>query len=68
MRHPVVCVPAALVIFGIGIISAAADDRQTCDGPQGGEAIAACGRLINLNPDDAHAYLDRGVAYLRKAD
>jgi tetratricopeptide (TPR) repeat protein len=41
--------------FGITIMCAVADDRQTCDRSQGEEAIAACSRLINLNPDDAHA-------------
>jgi Tfp pilus assembly protein PilF len=68
MHRAVVWVSVALATFGITIMSAAADDRQTCDRSRGEEAIAACSRLINLNPDDAHAYTGRGNAYLAKAD
>jgi tetratricopeptide (TPR) repeat protein len=69
VRHPmIVCLSAALATFGIAVMSAAADDRQTCDRSQGEEAVAACSRLIDLNADDAHAYTGRGNAYLVKAD
>jgi tetratricopeptide (TPR) repeat protein len=47
---------------------AAADDRKTCESTPSEEAIAACGRLINLNPDDADAYIGRGNAFLVKTD
>jgi hypothetical protein len=53
------CVSAALATFGIAIMSAVADDRQTCERPRDEEAIAACSRLLDL---------DRGNAYLAKAD
>jgi tetratricopeptide (TPR) repeat protein len=68
LHRAVVWVSAALMTFGITIMCAVADDRQICDRSQGEEAIAACSRLINLNPDDAHAYTGRGNAYLAKAD
>jgi len=50
------CAAAALMAFGIATAPAAADDRDTCDNGKGGEAIAACSRLIGRNPKDTGAY------------
>jgi hypothetical protein len=63
MRHTVLCVSAALIVFGIATISAAADDRETCTGGDGHpivDIIAACSRVIQRNPEDADAYFSRG--------
>jgi tetratricopeptide (TPR) repeat protein len=60
-------VAAALLTFGIAPLSAAADDRRTCDDwryPE--EAFAACSRLISQEPNVANHYYQRGFAYYRR--
>jgi tetratricopeptide (TPR) repeat protein len=47
---------------------AIADDRNVCESGTGEEAIAACGRLLALDPNDAVAYYHRGRAYQVKND
>lgn len=68
MRLTVVRVSAALVAFGIATISAAANDRATCNRPWDVEAVVACSRLISGNPDDAVFYWSRGHAYWNRQD
>jgi tetratricopeptide (TPR) repeat protein len=62
-----VCAGAVLLIFGIGV-ALAADDSETCYKLTGDEAIAACGRQISRNPNDAVARHNRGVEYEKKGD
>jgi biopolymer transport protein ExbD len=45
-----------------------ADDTSVCKQATGDEAIAACTRLLALNPRDAVAYTNRGFAYEKKGD
>src|SRR5215468_7910337 len=63
MFRNVLRVAAALLTFGIATVSAAADDRATCDKASGDDAIAACSRLLQRNPNNAIAYSNRGLAY-----
>jgi tetratricopeptide (TPR) repeat protein len=44
------------------------DDRNACESGSGEEAIAACGRLLALDPNDAVTYYHRGRAYHVKND
>jgi tetratricopeptide (TPR) repeat protein len=48
---------AALLVLSAG--AAAADDAATCKNDYGAEAIAACTRLIERNPNDDAAYVNR---------
>jgi tetratricopeptide (TPR) repeat protein len=64
MYRIIFCTAAALLTLSAATGSAAADDREVCHTPLGGgEAIAACSRLIERNPKDADAYRHRGGAY-----
>src|SRR5579872_667419 len=59
-------------IFGaLGLLAfaapAAADDQATCRAG-GGDAIAACSRLIAANPRNASAFIARGIAYNNQRD
>jgi tetratricopeptide (TPR) repeat protein len=44
------------------------NDRETCKQWRNAEAIAACTRLINQNPDEVVNYEDRGNAYQGAGD
>jgi tetratricopeptide (TPR) repeat protein len=68
MFRPVLCVAAALLTFGIMPLSAAADDRATCEDWQSEKAVAACGRLIRQNPNVATYYVNRGLSYYIQSD
>jgi hypothetical protein len=68
MFRAVLCVAAALLTFGIATAPAVADDRATCDKAFGDDAIAACSRLLQRNPNNAIAYSNRGLAYNLKGD
>jgi tetratricopeptide (TPR) repeat protein len=45
-----------------------AADRAACGTRDGDGAIAACGRMIALDPNDAVAFNNRGFAYVGKSD
>lgn len=47
---------------------ATADDRSVCQQVTGDDAIAACTRMLALNPRNANAYVVRGAAYFRRGD
>jgi tetratricopeptide (TPR) repeat protein len=56
---------AAVLTIGVATASAATDDREKCREMRGGDdAVAACSRLIGLNPKDAEAYYNRGLVYI----
>jgi tetratricopeptide (TPR) repeat protein len=58
----ILCAVAALLV-AIAVQPSAADDRSECQIWLSNEAIAACSRLLALNPNDADAYNGRGNAY-----
>jgi tetratricopeptide (TPR) repeat protein len=53
---------------GIPVQLAIADHAGVCGQGTGDEAIAACNRVLALNPKDAVAYSNRGWAYDSKGD
>jgi tetratricopeptide (TPR) repeat protein len=59
---------ASTSLVAIAVRPAAADDRSVCYDWTNNEAIAACSRLLALNPRDAIAYNGGGNAYLYKDD
>jgi tetratricopeptide (TPR) repeat protein len=67
MYRIILCAAAALLV-ATAIQPAAADDASVCGSGIGGEAIAACTRILALNPKSAEAYNNRGNAYDRKGD
>jgi tetratricopeptide (TPR) repeat protein/dienelactone hydrolase len=46
----------------------AALDAATCKKAEGDDAITACDRALERNPDDATAYFNRGLAYHEKRE
>src|SRR5262249_43041574 len=68
MYRVILSTAAALMAFGIVAAPAMADDRDTCRIAIGDDAIAACNRLIQRNPNDAVAYANGGIAYENKGD
>ncbi|HEY4922688.1 MAG TPA: tetratricopeptide repeat protein [Xanthobacteraceae bacterium] len=65
---------AAALLVATAVQSAAAMDRATanlrhlCEFGRGDEAVAACGRMVALFPNDAFLYAFRGRAYYDKDD
>jgi tetratricopeptide (TPR) repeat protein len=57
----------ALSAFGM-TATLAADDTSTCAKLSGDDAIAACSRLIKINPKHIQAYFNRGRTYIYKGD
>jgi tetratricopeptide (TPR) repeat protein len=51
-----------------GSATAADTARDDCENKSGDAAIAGCTILISNNPNDAVAYLDRGIEYANKHD
>jgi tetratricopeptide (TPR) repeat protein len=68
MHRVILSVVAALSVFGMPEMPAAADDISTCASKAGDDAVAACSRLIARNPKSPVAYKNRGVAYSGKGD
>jgi tetratricopeptide (TPR) repeat protein len=66
--YRVILVAAAAVLAATAVQPTTADDRGACGQVTGDEAIAACTRALSLNPYDAAAYNNRGVAYEHKSD
>jgi tetratricopeptide (TPR) repeat protein len=68
MFRVVLRVAFALAAFGVTLVSAFADDTETCRNANGpnDDRIAACSRIIERNPNDAVAYYNRGDAYSGK--
>jgi tetratricopeptide (TPR) repeat protein len=62
MFRVILCASVALLSVTLAVLSAAADDRETCRGG-GDDAVAACSRLIARNPGDAGAWYNRGLQY-----
>jgi tetratricopeptide (TPR) repeat protein len=67
MYRIILCAAAALLV-ATAVQPAIADDASVCGSGTGGEAIAACSRILALNPKSAEAYNNRGNAYDRKGD
>jgi tetratricopeptide (TPR) repeat protein len=63
--HPTHTLQDALIELRRGM---KADDTSVCKQAAGDEAIAACTRLLALNPQDAVAYTNRGGAYGRRGE
>jgi tetratricopeptide (TPR) repeat protein len=61
------CAAAALLVT-IAVHPGTADDASACNQVIGAEAIAACTRLLALNPNNAVAYYDLGTAYVIKGE
>jgi hypothetical protein len=57
-------------LMGIGFFGAfaAAEEVDPCGKSTGDVAIAACSRLININPRNVFALVSRGIAYKDKGD
>jgi hypothetical protein len=64
--HRAILSTAALLTIAAANLSAAADDRKTCQDENNEDAVAACDRLIKRNPRDPVLYINRGWAYLTK--
>jgi len=56
----------ATVLVATAVQPAAADDARVCGQAAGDDAIAACTRLLSLNPSNVVAYVNRGLAYASK--
>jgi tetratricopeptide (TPR) repeat protein len=67
MYHLTLGGAAALLISIFAVASATADDRATCVA-KGANAIAACDRWINREPENPVAYFNRGEIYQSKDD
>src|SRR5260370_34502647 len=76
MHQVIRCAGAALLV-ATTVQPATADDRSVCLGimnadkrtfPADSERIAACNRLLAVNPNDADAYIGRGRVYSGKRD
>jgi tetratricopeptide (TPR) repeat protein len=60
---------AASTVLVITVVQpASADDIRVCRRAAGDDAIAACTRMLSLNPNNAEAYVNRGLAYGGKQD
>jgi invasion protein IalB/Flp pilus assembly protein TadD len=59
---------ASAVLVATAVQPAAADDASVCQQATGEEAIAACTRMLAVNPKNAVVFVVRGVAYFRKGD
>jgi tetratricopeptide (TPR) repeat protein len=68
MYWVILCGAAALLLVATAVQPATADDRSVCASATGDEAIAACSRLLALDPKNAAAYNNRGWAYDGKGD
>src|SRR5215475_2754417 len=74
MYRVIVCAAAALLVavpVGALLLAIAvqpSDDGGMCRTATDDEAIAACGRLLALNPEVPVAYRNRGIAYHGKGD
>jgi tetratricopeptide (TPR) repeat protein len=68
MYRVILCAAAAMMI-ATAVQPATADDRSVCAAYRtGAEAIAACSRLLELNPKNVVAYSNRGKGYRDKGD
>jgi tetratricopeptide (TPR) repeat protein len=67
MYRAILCATAALLI-ATAVQPATANDRSVCVSGTGDDAIAACSRLLALEPKLAGAYYNRGIAYFGKGD
>jgi tetratricopeptide (TPR) repeat protein len=67
--YRMMCAAAAVLIATV-VQPAAADDRSVCEDADHAPdaAVAACTRILALDPRDAAAYTGRGNAYVRKGD
>jgi tetratricopeptide (TPR) repeat protein len=54
---------AAVAAMCVAAAPAAADDAEICRSLSGDNALAACGRQIARNPNNAEAYANRGLTY-----
>jgi tetratricopeptide (TPR) repeat protein len=63
-----VILAAAALLVAIAVRPVWADDRSVCVDRTVDEAIAACSRLLAVNPKDALAYAGRAIAYNHKGD
>jgi tetratricopeptide (TPR) repeat protein len=59
---------AAVLMIATAVQPAIADDRDTCETGTADEAIAACSRLLALDPHDTFARNNHGNAYFRNGD
>jgi tetratricopeptide (TPR) repeat protein/invasion protein IalB len=59
---------ASAVLVAAAVQPATADDASLCQQATGEEAIAACTRMLALNPKNAVVFVVRGVAYFRRGD
>jgi tetratricopeptide (TPR) repeat protein len=66
MYRVILCAVAALLVTAVQ--AATTNDRSMCAQRAGDEAIAACTRLLAINPRNAVAYNNRGNVYYRKGD
>jgi Flp pilus assembly protein TadD len=66
MYRVILCAVAALLVTAVQ--AATTNDRSICAQRAGDEAIAACTRLLAINPRSAVAYNNRGNVYYRKGD
>jgi hypothetical protein len=67
MYFGISCATTAL-LAAIAVQAATADDFSVCAQATGDETIAACTRILVINPKLAHAYGTRGYAYIAKGD
>src|SRR5215475_14961592 len=56
----------ATVLVATVVRPASADDARVCGQAAGEDAIAACTRMLALDPNNAVAYVNRGLAYAGK--
>jgi tetratricopeptide (TPR) repeat protein len=65
--YRMICAAAALLVAA-AVQPATADDKTACRYLTGDEGIAACTRILVVNPKAAWAYYDRGNVYHDKGD
>ena len=66
--YRVILYVASAVLVAAAVQPATADDTSVCQQATGEQAIAACTRMLALNPKNAVVFVVRGVAYFRKGD
>src|ERR1700730_18942455 len=63
---PIVLISACFL--GLVASASAADDRDRCTSSIDDDALAACTRLIRINPKNAEAFINRGNVNLARGE
>jgi tetratricopeptide (TPR) repeat protein len=66
MRRPIFGIATVLsvLLFGSALTATAAEDKDTCFGPDAEARIAGCTSILDRDPSDVSARLNRAGAYL----